>query len=468
MPALPVRPNRNTVTTIRDDGSRRFLFPADAPGRFATGRRYAALALILVYLLLPWIPVGGYPAVFLDVAQRRFHLFGLVLAAQDLWLLFFLISGAGFALFFITALFGRLWCGWACPHTVFLDHVFRRVERWIDGDAVERRHLADAPWTAGKVARRAAKHAAYLALSAGIVHLFAAYFISVTALWAMMRQDPGRNWGAFVAVGCATAAIYFNFAWFREQLCIVICPYGRLQSALTDDNTLVIGYDSARGEPRRGQGREPAGDCIDCLRCVRVCPTGIDIRQGLQMECVGCAACVDACDEVMTKVGRPAGLVRYDSLAGLGGGRTRWIRPRTVVYCALLAAGAAVAAWSAAGIRPAALSVVRMVGAPYFYDAETVRNQFLVRLVNKRPATVFLQVAVRGLPAAAVLRGLEQPVEIGPLGEEVRPLVVQLPRAAYAAPFAFEVDASDPGRRFTVSRAMEFIGPEGPRHAPVP
>jgi len=464
----PFKPVRDQVTTIREDGSRRFLYPADAPGRFNRARRAAALALIGVYLLLPWVKVGGYPAVFLDVAERRFHLFGLTLAAQDLWLLFFLISGLGFSLFFITALLGRIWCGWACPQTVFLDHVFRRVERWIEGDAVRRRLLAAAPWTPSKVVRRAAKQAVYLLLSAAITHLFLAYFVSVPSVWAMMGDAPTKNWGAFVFIAVATAVIYFNFAWFREQLCIVICPYGRLQSALTDDHTLVIGYDWARGEPRGKPGASGAGDCVACDRCVGVCPTGIDIRQGLQLECIGCAACIDACDEVMDRLGRRRGLVRYDSLAGLSGRPRRWIRPRTVVYGVLLAIGASVAGWSILGIRPAALTATRMIGAPYYMDGGSVRNQFLVRLVNKRAQKVTLSLSIRGLPSAASVRGLEAPVEIAPMGEEVRPLVVQVPRAQSAPAIGFEVVASDAAGSFRLARAMQFLGPEAAAGAPNP
>src|ERR1019366_667648 len=380
----PFKPQRDTVTTIREDGSRRFLYPADAPGRFGVWRRAAALALIAIYVLLPWVKVGGYPAVFLDLANRRFHLFGLTLAAQDLWLLFFLISGLGFSLFFITALFGRIWCGWACPQTVFLDHVYRRIERWLEGDAIRRRALAAAPMTPGKFARRAVKHALYFLLSAAIAHMFLSYFVSLPAVWAMMKDAPTSNWGTFVFIAVATGTVYFNFAWFREQLCIVICPYGRLQSALTDDNTLVIGYDWSRGEPRGKPDVAGTGDCVACDRCVSVCPTGIDIRQGLQLECIGCAACIDACDDVMSRMGRRKGLVRYDSLAGLAGRATRWVRPRTILYGILLAIGATVAAWNISGIRPAVIGVTRVIGAPYFVDAGMVRNQFFVRLVNKR------------------------------------------------------------------------------------
>jgi cytochrome c oxidase accessory protein FixG len=318
------------------------------------------------------------------------------------------------------------------------------------------------------VLRWALKQTIFLILAAAITHLFLAYFVSIPSVWAMMRDAPTRNWGTFVFIAAATGAVYFNFAWFREQLCIVICPYGRLQSALTDDHTLVIGYDWARGEPRGRSDVAGVGDCVACDRCVSVCPTGIDIRQGLQLECIGCAACVDACDEVMARMGRKPGLVRYDSLAGLSGRPRRWIRPRMVVYGVLLLLGASVAGWSISGIRPAVLTATRMIGAPYFLDGDSVRNQFLVRMVNKRPDRLTLALSVRGLPASATVHGLESPVEIAPMGEEVRPLIVQVPRGQGVQALAFEVLASDPAGSFRLSRAMEFLGPEAAPKSPDP
>jgi cytochrome c oxidase accessory protein FixG len=460
MPTMKLeRPSREAVTTIRADGSRPFLFPATVRGRFATARALSASALIVVYFILPWLKVNGYPAVFLDVAERRFHLFGLTLAAQDLWLLFFLITGVGFSLFFVTALFGRIWCGWACPQTVFLDHVYRRIERWIDGDAIERRKLHLAPLSATKIRKRAIKHLLYFAAAAAITHLFLAYFVSVPEVWSMMRAAPGENWGAFAFMAISTGLLYFNFAWFREQLCIVICPYGRLQSALIDGDTMVIGYDAGRGEPR-GHAGASAGACVDCTRCVQVCPTGIDIRHGLQMECIGCTACVDACDDVMTRLGRPRGLIRYDSPAAFAGRRTRWIRPRTVLYFALLLIGAAVATWALSTVRAANVSVTRMTGAPYIVDAASVRNQFLVRIVNKRNVPVRFVVSVNDVGVGLRQIGFDQPVEIPPLGELVQPLIVVQARDRYTGEFRVAVRVVDAEAHLDLRREVEFVGPD--------
>lgn len=489
------RPNRDTVTTIKTDGSRPFLFPADVKGRFATYRSLSAIGLIFFYLALPWIKINGHPAVFLDVANRRFHLFGFTLATQDLWLMFFVITGLGFALFFVTALLGRVWCGWACPHTVFLDHVYRKIERWIDGDAVQRRALHAAPWTPGKIVRRIAKHTLFVLVSAVITHLFLAYFVSLPEVWTMITTAPAAHWGAFVFIGLATGALYFNFAWFREQLCIVVCPYGRIQSALIDDHSLVIGYDTVRGEPRssrrsaaaRREGetvraddaaRAPAtaatasmksatgmaaaetGDCVDCLRCVQVCPTGIDIRQGLQLECIGCTACIDACDTVMTRVGRPRGLIRYDSQQGFAGKRTQWIRARTLLYLPLLLIGAAVTLWALSTVKPMNLEVTRMTGAPYVVDAVSVRNQFLVRLVNKQNTPAHFKVHVAEGPGDLRQVGLEGTVEVGPLEEVVQPLILQQARDRYSGPFAFRVEVENLENSILLSRRVEFVGPE--------
>lgn len=459
MPSVQ-RPSIDSVTTIREDGSRFFLHPADVRGFFQRHRKWTGLFLIGIYLALPWIKIGGYPAVFLDIGGRRFHLFGYVLAFQDAWLLFFAITGLGFSLFFVTALLGRVWCGWACPQTVFLEHVYRPIERLIEGDAVKRRKLDASPWTGEKIIKRGVKQVAFIFVSAVISHLFLAYYVSLPELWAMMHHAPSEHWGAFVFVFLFAAVNYFNFSWFREQLCIVICPYGRLQSALTDDNTMVIGYDEKRGEPR-GKATDPnAGHCIDCNRCVQVCPTGIDIRQGLQLECIGCAACIDACDEIMTKLDRPKGLVRYDSLNGLDGKKTKWMRPRTILYSILLVAGMSVATFALSTVQPASLSVTRITGAPYIVSDDAVRNQFLVRVVNKSEQDKGFTVEVVGAPDGLRINGIDDVIEIGPLGETVLPLVMVVSRDNYTGQFDLQVVLHNVEGTYSLERKVEFVGPD--------
>ena len=457
------RPSRESVTTINEDGSRLFLHPSDVRGRFTTWRRAAALFLIAFYALLPWIPVNGHPAVFLDVRHLQFHFFGLTFAAQDLWLAFFLISGLGFSLFYVTAFLGRVWCGWACPQTVFLEHVYRRIERLIEGDVPRRRRLDSAPWTADKILRRGTKHLLFVIVSLAITHLFLAYFISIPEVWRMMSTAPTANWGVFVFVFIAAGILYFNFAWFREQLCIIICPYGRLQSALIDDDSMVIGYDERRGEPRGRVGVESAGDCIACNRCVAVCPTGIDIRQGLQMECIGCANCIDACDEIMEKVGRPKGLVRYDSLNGLAGLKTRIVRARVVLYTLLLLIGATVMLFSFGRLQPVSATAFRMQGAPYIVDDTLVRNQFLVRIVNKQNRPVVLTARPLAEAEGLAWTGFDQAVTVGPNSEEVRPLIVTVPRTAYLGPFHLTVELVDDAGEIRIRREVEFVGPDPSR-----
>lgn len=460
MHLVPKDPSRDTVTTINSDGSRYFIHAADVRGVFTTLRRLSAWGLIAIYILLPLIKIGGHPAVFLDVANRQFHLFGLSLVAQDMWFAFFIITGLGFFLFYLTSLFGRIWCGWTCPQTVFLDHVFRRVERWIEGDAVERRKLDEAEWTAGKVFKRVFKHVVYLILSLAVAHIFLSYFISLRSLYAAMHQAPWENATLFIIVFLVGAALYFDFVWFREQFCIIMCPYGRIQSALIDDDSIVIGYDEKRGEPRGkvSSTNEPRGDCIDCHRCVQVCPTGIDIRQGLQMECIGCSNCVDACDEVMTKIKKPKGLVRYDSLNGLSGKRTHLIRPRTIWYSILLIVGfcAMVAAFST--FRTVGVGITRLQGAPYYLADGQVRNQYMVRLINKSDKARRFTLHVNSPQSALSTAGLPESVEVPAEGETQQLLVLLMPEKNFPGAFRFTIEAT--AENSTASRQAEFLGPD--------
>jgi len=454
------RPNLVSVTTINPDGSHYILHPADVSGRFTFFRRIFGILLIAVYVLLPWIPINGAPALFLDVENRRFHIFGLTLLTQDLWVFFFLISGLGFSLFFVTALLGRLWCGWACPYTVFLEHVFRRIERWIDGDATARRKLDAAPSSARKTIRRIVKQGLYILAAALIAHVFISYFVSLPRLYEFMREGPLQHGATFTIISALTAVLWFCFAWFREQFCIILCPYGRIQSALTDEETVVIGYDEKRGEPR-GKASDPsAGACIDCHRCVQVCPTGIDIRNGLQMECIGCAACIDACNDIMRKVNRPTGLVRYDSTAGLAGRKRRILRPRVWLYAGMGMIGFLALGFTAYHkAKPVFAEVSRMRGAPFFVDPAVVRNHYQLRLLNKRNQPVTFTISLENPPSGFTLSGIGEPLTMAAHAEASRPMIVINDLAHYTGPTDLTLKIQAQPGDATITQKIKFLGP---------
>ena len=453
-------PNRDAVTTINEDGSRFMVHPADVSGRFTHGRRIVGYALIVWFVALPWIQINGHPALFLDIAARRFHLFGFTLAFQDTWMLFFVVSGLAFSLFYVTALWGRVWCGWTCPQTVYLEQVYRRIERWIEGDATARRKLDAAPISPGKIGKRLFKHGLFIVVSFLIAHIFLAYFVSLPGLWERMTHSPLEHWHGFVFVFGATIVLYGNFAWFREQLCIVICPYGRFQSALIDSHSKNVAYDATRGNPP-GKPRDPAaGDCIDCRRCVQVCPTGIDIRQGLQLECVGCAACIDACDDIMDKVKRPRGLIRYASEEELAGRVTRWIRSRTVLYTLLLTIGAGIALFAIVNVEPIHVSATRMTGSPFYVTDTVVRNQYQLRLINKTDHPIGFTISVEALDGPAIqTAGFEQAVTIEPMGESLATLVVLVERGDFEGNFPVRLTVTGNPGGIAIDRVVDFLGP---------
>lgn len=445
--------------SIRADGRREKVRVADVHGRFTTRRRWAFAVLIVLYAVAPLVRIGGQPLIFLDIVQRRFYLFGQTFNAQDAYLLFFLLASGILGIFVVTAIYGRVWCGWACPQTVFLEGVFRPIERLLEGSKFEQLRLARLPLRGRKLAIVAAKHALYLVAALLVSHIFISYFVSLEQLRQWVFESPREHWTAFVWMAAITAALYGNFAWFREQTCLILCPYGRLQSALTDDDTLVIGYDAGRGEPRGSVNTPGAGDCVDCLRCVEVCPTAIDIREGLQLECIGCANCIDACDDVMTRVGRPIGLIRYDSLSGLAGRPKRIARPRVALYAVILVALLGATALAAARRRPFEATLIRQVGAPYVVDAGHYRNQYVVHVVNKTPQRTTFDLTVV-LPDAAATAVVPIPsVTLDSLGDQRVPVTVSVPMAAYRGAFDVTVETRDTATGAVVASDLAFIGP---------
>ncbi|MEM6329841.1 MAG: cytochrome c oxidase accessory protein CcoG [Planctomycetota bacterium] len=382
------------LSTLEGDGSRRWLYPRLSRGTFWRRRRLVAYSLIAVYTLLPFISIGGRPAMQLDLSNGRFSFFGLVFLPNELKLLAIFGIIVVLSIFFATAIFGRVWCGWGCPQTIYLEYVFRPIERLFTGvqgkGGQPRRAVAG--W------RRPAMYAVYLLICWHLANTFLAYFVGAETLHAWIwSAPPWQHPGAFALVLFVTGLMMFDFCYWREQLCIIGCPYGRFQSVMLDRSSLVVGYDQRRGEPRgRGRQREAKGlgDCIDCGMCVAVCPTGIDIRDGLQMECVNCTQCIDACDDVMDRVKQPRGLIRYSSQDGLDGRSTALIRPRVLVYAGVIAAAAALLAVMLVGRSPFHVTLMRGMGPPFSVEASGgVENLVRIKIVNRTDAEQAYRVA---------------------------------------------------------------------------
>ena len=390
-----LHPDRLSTSDAR--GRRLFVFPADVRGFFRRYRDRVQIILLAIFLGLPWIRIHGRQALLLDLPGRRFEIFGLSLRAHNAPLLVFVFATGAFGLFFTTAVFGRVWCGWACPQTVFIDGVYRKIERWIEGAALERRKLDKAPWSTRKVWIRSVKWISYLIVTLFITHSFLAYFVGTEELSLMMVRPPSQNWGSFLFMGISSVVILFDFAWFREQFCTIVCPYGRFQSVLMDQSSMIVSYDVKCGEPRVTRqareftkthpGQAVLGDCVNCYRCVQVCPTGIDIRRGLQMECIACTSCIDACDEVMTKIKKPTGLIRYDSILGLEKEKRRF-GFRAGIYLSLCLLSVTALVISIASIKPVSVEILRAKDAPYSNQIMSdgtvfVVNHFKVELSNQ-------------------------------------------------------------------------------------
>ncbi len=333
---------RDSIATVDKEGKRIWIYPKKPKGRFYNYRKWVSYLLLILLFGLPWIRVNGEPLVLLNILERKFIIFGIHFVPQDFHLFVIGMIILILAIVLFTVVFGRLFCGWVCPQTIFMEMVYRRIEYWIEGDANAQKRLNKAPWTPEKVVKKATKQAIFFAIAVFIANTFLSYIIGVEEVMNIMREPISQHMTGFIAMIVFSMAFYLVFSQLREQVCTTICPYGRLQGVMLDKNSLAVYYDFERGEPRgriKKNAKEtdpPLGDCIDCKLCVQVCPTGIDIRNGIQLECVNCTACMDACDEVMEKVNRPTGLVRMDSYNGIVDKKYKFINPRSIAYTAVL------------------------------------------------------------------------------------------------------------------------------------
>ncbi|MEM8486072.1 MAG: cytochrome c oxidase accessory protein CcoG [Bacteroidota bacterium] len=414
------------MATLGKDGRRKWVYPTLSLGKHHKRRKLFGWALIVLFVALPIIQINGKPAVLIDFVHREFALFGLLLYPTDTLLLLLLMISTVLGVGLFTALLGRVWCGWACPQTVYLEFVFRPIEKWIEGKEHIQRRRDAGPWNWDKIWRKSLKFLIYLAISLALAHVFISYFLGWSNLIDWIQRPPQENWGFFVMMAGTTGLILYDFGYFREQMCTIACPYARMQSVLLDEDSMIVSYDPNRGEPRKKRskkiiakelaGEVPAqGDCIDCFACVRTCPTGIDIRDGLQMECIACAQCIDACDVIMEKIDKPKGLIRYTSENELLGKSTHKIRPRTLVYSALMLS-VAVALVAMVFSRGAFdINVGRSVGEPFTVLPDgRIANRLRFRVRNQQQqATAFSITTIQPADTKVQVIGAS-PVQLAP------------------------------------------------------
>lgn len=431
-------PEEHVLSTLEKDGSRRWLYPRLSPGVWWKARWYVAFALILLFVLLPHWRIGGKPAILLDLIHRQFSFFGLTLLPTDTLLLALFMVSVFLTIFLLTALFGRVWCGWACPQTIYMEFVFRPIERFFDGT----KGKGGRPSSQTPIWRRMLKYIAYLIVAMFLAHTFLAYFVGVDELSHWVRRSPLEHPAAFLVMAVVTGLMLFDFCYFREQLCLVACPYGRLQSVLLDKQSLIVAYDVKRGEPRGKYTKElpmvkeQRGDCIDCGLCVRTCPTGIDIRKGLQMECIHCTQCMDACDEIMDKINKPHGLIRYSCQEAIEGLPHKVFRPRLMVYPLLLLIAVTAFIVVLSKRAPVDVTVLRNMGSPFSRAADgRIQNTFIIKLVNRESETKEYGIELLDsgtIPAEQIKLHVEgMPWRLEPLEPSTHSILIAVPQSAF-------------------------------------
>lgn len=402
---------RDKVATIDESGKRIWVFPKMPKGAFYNKRKILSYFLLFFLFAGPHIRISGEPLLLLNILERKFVLLGKVFWPQDFYLFAFaFIIGMVFVVLF-TVVFGRLFCGWVCPQTIFMEMLYRRIEFWIDGDRKAQIKLSKEGWTNKKIFKRVLKHSIFYLISFGIANTFLAYIIGSEALWEIQLDNPSEHIGGLALIIVFSGIFYGVFGWMREQVCTTICPYGRLQGVLLDNNTVNVTYDYKRGEPRgfikkTESDVAPKGDCVDCGLCVQVCPTGIDIRNGTQLECVNCTACMDECDTVMKKVNRPEGLIRYASESSIADQKKWKLNTRAKAYIFLL--GFLIIAFTLIVARRETInvSILRAYGTTYKKNAKgNYINFYKFKLVNKSSETHKVGFNIENIPGKITVLG---------------------------------------------------------------
>jgi cytochrome c oxidase accessory protein FixG len=458
----------SVLSTLNADGSRRWLLPKPSIGRFFHRRRVVAYLLILIFTAIPYLSLNGKPLILLDLTTRRFHIFGQTFLPTDTLMLALLVLSVFLSIFLLTALFGRVWCGWACPQTVYLEFVYRPIERLFEGTPGRARK----GWFVGSPLARGLKYLMYFVVSCYLAHTFLAYFVGVEQLREWVTRSPAEHPVPFAVMAVVTGLMMFDFTFFREQTCLVACPYGRMQSVLLDRNSLIVSYDHARGEPR-GKRRASAGialpvlgDCIDCHMCVTTCPTGIDIRNGLQMECVHCTQCIDACDSVMDKIGKPRGLVRYSSQATLAGEKKSGFRPRLLLYPALLTIVLSGLIYLLTHQSPLNVTILRTRGGLFSMNeaGDMVGNQVKVKVVNRTEAAAPITITTAGVAGARVKLDEGTDVVLQPGEMRTVPVLIEAPIDAFNQGKCDISIVVSGAKDFSKATPYRLVGPGTNRH----
>ena len=383
---------RDSIGTIDETGHRKFIFPKKPSGKLYEYRKIVSYFLLAILIANPFLKINGNQFMMFNVLERRFNIFGFPFWPQDFYLfVLFMILGVVFVILF-TVIFGRIFCGWICPQTIFLEMVFRRIEYWIEGDRGAQIRLAKQEWNAEKIRKKGLKWSIFLVISFFIANVFLAYLISSDELFKMIEDGPESHFSTLIALLIFTGVFYFVFVWFREQVCIIACPYGRLQGVLLDNKSINVAYDFVRGEKESGRAKlnknedraaSGKGDCIDCHQCVHVCPTGIDIRNGTQLECVNCTACIDECDSIMETVGLPKGLIRYASEDEIEKKSKFQFTARMKGYTAVLVILIGVLTGLLFLRTDVEASILRLPGQLFQHKGDNISNVYTFKIINK-------------------------------------------------------------------------------------
>jgi cytochrome c oxidase accessory protein FixG len=424
---------RDSLATVDSSGKRKWIHAQKPKGKWYKRRSILSYVYFLLFFGMPFLKINGIPFFQINIPEGKFILFTKVFWPQD-----FFIFGLGMVTFIVfivvfTTAFGRLFCGWACPQTIFMEMLFRKLEFWIEGDAQYQKVLKAQPWNTEKIVKKSSKHLSFFLLSFLIANTFLAYIIGIDELYKIITESPALHWKGLLSLLTFTAVFYAVYAFFREQACTVVCPYGRLQGVLLDKNSMIVAYDYKRGEPRlMGKRNEPdtlqqAGDCIDCKQCVKVCPTGIDIRNGVQMECVGCTACIDACDAIMIKVNKPTGLIRYASENGIQHKEPLRFTTRMKLYSLLLSALVGLLAFMLYSRKDVVITVMRAPGMLYQERADAFSNLYNVKFSNKTAHPLRLVGHIQNQAGTIQLVGTHQEVVIPSQGQAAATFFVLIP-----------------------------------------